>query len=440
MAFPRINRFLRSDMWRIRERDVTRPRWYGIRLLRILSLSFRGFIEDRCQLRASSLTFYSLLSIVPVVAMIFGIAKGFGFEKILERQLLEKLKGQEEVMSRVISFSHSLLDNTKGGIIAGIGVLILFWTIIKVLSNIENSFNDIWGVKKGRSLTRKISDYLSLMLICPLLFVTSSAATVLITGQIRIIISRISLLGPLSGLIFFALKFLPYCVIWVLFSFIYIFMPNTKVHFRSGMLSGIVAGTIYQFFQFAYINLQIGVAKYNAIYGSFAALPLFLIWMQASWIIVLSGAELSFAHQNVDTYEFEHDCMNVSVSFKKLISLRIVHLIVTQFTKGERALDEEEISHAMEVPIRLVRQILFDLISGGVVSPVDTDDEAIKCFQPGVGTDLITIKYVLDALDNDGTEDIPFLHTEETDKISSYLKDFGQLVESSDANVQLKNI
>ena len=363
-----IIQFFKHDVWRLRERDVSGKKWVLIRGLRVVLVAFRGFTEDKCHLRASSLTFFSLLSIVPVVALIFGIAKGFGFEKNLEQLLLSKLQGQEEVITRVIGFARNLLDNTKGGLIAGIGVILLFWTILKLLGNIENSFNDIWGVKKSRTFGRKISDYLSLILICPILLILSSAATVVIASQVKLVISRIELLGPVSPLIFFLIKFLPYCVIWVLFTFMYIFMPNTKVDFKSGLLAGVLAGSLYQLFQFVYIHFQVGVAQYNAIYGSFAALPLFLIWLQVSWLVVLSGAELSFAHQNVDTYEFEPDCLNVSYSFKKLLSLRITHLLVSHFKGGEEALDERAIAPRLEMSLRLVRRIGFELVGAGVLS------------------------------------------------------------------------
>ncbi|MFA5618585.1 MAG: YihY/virulence factor BrkB family protein, partial [Syntrophorhabdaceae bacterium] len=219
----------------------------------MIILSIRGFDEDKCSLRASALTFYSLISIVPVFAMAFGIAKGFGFEKILEAQLRNKLTGQEEVLNNIILFSHSLLENTKGGLIAGIGIIVLFWAVIKVLGHIEDSLNDIWGVKEKRSLARKFSDYLSLMLICPVIIILSSGVTIFITTQITFTIQKISVLSALNPLIRSVLEILPCCLIWGLFTFIYIFMPNTKVRFTSGLLAGIVAGTIFQIVQWGYI-------------------------------------------------------------------------------------------------------------------------------------------------------------------------------------------
>jgi membrane protein len=235
--------------------------------------------------------------------------------------MLEKFSGQEEVMNRVVGFANSLLDNTKGGMIAGIGIVFLLWTVLKLLSHIERSFNDIWDVKKPRTYGRKFSDYLSIMLISPILFILSSSVTVFITTQITMITQKVALIGMFSPVIFFMMKFTPYCLMWVLFIFMYILMPNTRVNFSSGMIAGVIAGTIFQIVQWAYVDFQVGMARYNAIYGSFAALPLFLIWIQMSWLIVLFGAEISFAYQYVDTYDFEPDRRRISPAFKKLLRI-----------------------------------------------------------------------------------------------------------------------
>jgi len=396
--------FLRVDIWRIRLKDLPGPKSFFIKQLRVVLLALRGFDEDKCRLRASALTFYTLLSIVPVLAMAFGIAKGFGLEKTLETQILDRLPGQEEVTTRIIEFARSLLENAKGGTIAGIGVVILFWTVIKVFGNIEKSFNEIWGVRTQRSMARKFGDYLSMILICPFLLIMSSSITVFIASQIRNITQDVEFLGAVTPLIFRVIRLSPYCVIWILFTFIYLFMPNTKVRFTSGLLAGVVAGTTYQLVQSGYITFQIGMAKYNAIYGSFAALPLFLVWLQLSWFIVLFGAEISFAHQNVDTYEFEPDCLRASHRFKRLLALRITHLLVNVFCKGEKPLDAPQISHSLEIPVRLVRDVLYELTGAGIVSEVKEDGERETAYQPAQCTDRFTVKYVLDALDKRGSE------------------------------------
>jgi len=432
--------FLQTDIWRIRANKLSGQKSFWIRQLRIILLSIRGFAEDKCQLRASALTFYSLLSVVPVVAMGFGVAKGFGFEKKLENQILEGMPGQEEVAQQIIHFSQSFLENTQGGLIAGIGILVLFWTIIKVLGHIESSFNNVWGIKKDRRFGRKFSDYLSIMMICPVLLIMSSSITVLVTSQVTLIIEKLSFLGPLSDVIIFSLRILPYAVIWGVFTFIYIFMPNTTVRFKAGLMGGIIAGTIYQIVQWIYITFQVGVGKFGAIYGSFAALPLFLIWLQTSWLVVLLGAEICFAEQNVETYEFEPDCLKISYSFKRLLSLGIMHSCVKNFHECQKAQTAEEISHQFEIPIRLVHQIIFELTESNMLSEVKINDGKTIAYQPSYDIENVTIENVLRALDQRGVDNIPFVETEEIQKITQSLNEFRILLKKSPANVVLKNI
>ncbi|MBN2033207.1 MAG: YihY/virulence factor BrkB family protein, partial [Deltaproteobacteria bacterium] len=315
--FERALRFLRDEVWRIRIREQPRRTYLLLRTLRIILLAFRGFREDKCPLRASALTFFSFLSVVPVVAMAFGIAKGFGFDKNLETLITQRLEGQEEVVQWVIHFANALLANTKGGVVAGVGVLMLFWAVVKLLDHIEKAFNDIWYVKRGRTFARKLSDYLSIMLICPLLLIVSSSLTVFVTSQMLLLTEKITLMGKISPFIFFMFNLSPYLVLWILFTFVYMVMPNTGVSIKAGFSAGIIGGTIFHILQKAYIYFQVGVAQYNAIYGSFAALPLFLIWVQLSWFIVLFGAEISFAVDNEENYEFEPDCLTVSLHFKR---------------------------------------------------------------------------------------------------------------------------
>jgi membrane protein len=432
--------FIKTDIWRIRSRELPRMKSIGIGLLRIVVLSVQRFDKHDCLFRASALTFYSLLSIVPILAMAFGLAKGFGFEKGLERELFKTFQGQEDVVLRVMDFARSLLESAKGGVIAGAGLVLLFWTIIQVLGNIENAFNHIWGIKKPRGFSRKISDYLSAMLVCPVLWIVSSTVTVVIKSEVQLVVQKIALLGVISPAIFFALRLLPYCVMWILFTFVYIFMPNTKIKFESGIFAGIVAGTLYQIFQVVYISFQIGVAKYSAIYGSFAALPLFLVWLQLSWMIVLFGAELSFAHQNVETYEFEPDCSALSYGFKKLLTLRVAHLVVKDFSQGNKPLSAVQIANILEIPIRLVREILYELLRSGIISEICDNEDKEPSYQPARDIDSLTIKYVIDRLERQGGDDIPVMKSKELERLSGCLQAFDEVVEKSPANMQLKDI
>ncbi len=432
--------FVTTDVWRIRLRDLPPGKGFFVKQLRIFLLVLRGFDEDKCRLRASALTFYSLLSVVPVAAMAFGIAKGFGFEKLLEKELLAKFSGQEEVISRIIDYARTLLASTKGGLLAGIGVAVLLWSVIKVLGQIESSFNEIWGIKERRSLGTRFTDYLSMMLICPLLVIMSSSATLFITTQITLITQKVALLGIFSPLIFFVVKLLPYCLIWGLFTFMYIFMPNTKVNFPSALIGGVISGTIFEIAQWAYIRFQIGVAKYNAIYGSFAVLPLFVLWLQISWMIILFGAEISFAHQNVDTYEFEPDSLQISQRLRKLISLQISHLLVMNFSKGFKPVTAKKVSHTLEIPIRLVNEILHDLVQSGVCSETLTRGYKELAYQPACDINILTVQYVIDAMEHRGTNSIPVAQTKELEALSKTLESFNETIEESPKNKLLKDI
>ncbi len=436
----KASNFIKHDVWRVRRAQLSPGKSVFLKLLRVLLLSVRGFDEDKCQLRASALTFYSLVSIVPIAAMAFGIAKGFGFEKILEAQLRDKLAGHEAILTNVIQFSHSLLANTRGGLIAGVGLVVLFWAVIKMLGQIEYSFNDIWGIKEKRTIGRMFGDYLSLILVCPVIFVLSSGVNVFITTQVTMIMEKFTILGSFSSLIFFLLKLLPYTLMWILFTFLYIFMPNTKVRFPAGLLAGIITGTIFQIVQWVYITFQVGVVKYNAIYGSFAALPLFLAWLQLSWLIVLYGAEVSFAYQNVDTYEFEPDALQSSRRLRILLSLQVTGRLIKNFVQGEKPMTATEISNELGIPIRFVKEILFELVKSNIASTAQIEGNGDLGYQPAIDINVLTIQFVIDALEKRGLNIMAFTDNPEFASLSASLEAFGRTIEKLPENKLLKEI
>ncbi|MCH7920241.1 MAG: YihY family inner membrane protein [Planctomycetes bacterium] len=430
--------FFKTEIWRLRLSDYSRPTAFVIRPAQVLALAFRRFGEDKCKFRAAALTYHSLLSIVPLLAMVFGIAKGFGLEKHVEELVRAGFSDQQEVAQWAIEFAQSLLDSTRGGLVATIGLVFIFWTILKVLGDIENAFNDIWGVKRSRTIGRRFSDYLSVMLVCPILLVLAQSLTV---SHLPELSQKIADFTGLGHAVLLPLKLLPYVTIWASFIFIFIFMPNTKVTFRAALIGGIIAGTVFQFSQWTYIHFQIGVARSGAIYGSFAALPLFMIWLHISWLIVLFGAEISFAVQNVKIYEFDQDCLEISPSFKRLLSLLITQHIVKQFCAGQGASDATQVSRKLEIPIRLVRKILYELVEAEVLAEVVKPGEDRETgYQPARDVDAVTIKYVVDALDGQGSSNIPVMPSEELDKLSGYLADLGSVLEKAPANVALKAV
>jgi membrane protein len=400
--FLKTQQFLLKDLWSVRLEEYPPRMKFIFKYLRVIVLSLRGLVENKVTIRASALTYYTLMSIVPVLAMAFGIAKGFGADKYLEQELKEALKGQGEIADKLVTFSNSLLESTGGGIIAGVGVVFLFYSVSKIFSSIETAFNDIWKIDKPRSISRKFTDYLSMMLIAPILLIASSSISVFLATQLDTIGKQVELIGYVSKYLMFALNFLPLFLIWILFSVVYIVMPNTKVSPQSGIIAGIIAGTAFVVTQWFYIDFQVGMSKYNAIYGSFAALPLLLIWLQVSWMIVLFGAEVSFANQNIEMYEFESEAEHISPNSKRNLSLLILNHIVKRFVKGENAQTVLELSQELKVPVRLMKTLLQNLIDCRIIVETLNGESKNIAYQPAQHIDNFSVAFVIKALDNLG--------------------------------------
>lgn len=436
-------RFLRKDIWTTRPEQSSGPKSVLIRALRLFLVTFRKFEANQCLIRAPALTYFTLLSVVPIAALAFGLASGFGLEKMLRSALLNNFPGQQEVIQRVIEFADKLLRNTQGGLIAGIGVVVLFWAVIRVLGNFEMSLNAIWEVNRPRSIIRKISDYLSIMFVAPLLLIMSGSAAVFLKTQLIYFTEQVAFLEVFGPVILFLFRWTPYVLSWILFTLLYMLMPHTKVHFSSAVFAGVIAGSIYQIAQFIYINFQVGVSKYNAIYGSFAALPLFLIWINLSWLIVLFGAVISAVYQSTGSYEYEPVFRDISPARHKLLSLYITHFLVKQFAEGRGHVTDRRVADALEIPRKRVQEILGELVEARIISEVlvnGSEDGGDTGYQPARETDLLTVKFILDALEHRGNEKIPVPETHALHTLSDTLAAFDEAVRKSDANQLLKKI
>ena len=289
-------RFVTYDIWRITENEMSGIKEIYINTIKTIILAVRGFRNDSLQTKASALTYSTLLSIVPFFAVLLGIAKGFGFQAIVRKELTDYFPGHEAELNQVFEFVENYLAQAQGGIIIGISLIILFYTVINLVSSIEETFNGIWQIKKSRPWFRRISDYLALFLVLPILMISSSGLSLFVSTLQNSFLNQYLFFTPLMEVI---LKIAPYFITILAFTALYIAIPNTKVRFFNGLVAGILAGCAFQFFQFVYISGQIWVSRYNAIYGSFAALPLLLLWLQLSWLICLFGAEISYASLSV---------------------------------------------------------------------------------------------------------------------------------------------
>jgi membrane protein len=298
-----------------------------IRQLRILFLALESALQNKIIILAPALTFFSVLSIVPAAALALGVAKGFGLERYLEQQLQVALTGREAVLDWVIEITGTFFSQIDGGVVAVAGVGILIYTILMLLAIVEKIFNQIWQVKYGRTMLQRFRDYSAIIILGPLLLIASGVVSVFITTSIQLLGG--SLLNPF---LLFLLRLMPYLLIWMLFTLLYLVMPNTRVHFLPALITGIIAGTTFQVIQWAYLTFQIGAVGLGLVYGSFATFPLLLIWMQVSWMVVLLGAELAHAAQNIELYRYGSAPIKISPYNNLLLSLYILALLMNKQT------------------------------------------------------------------------------------------------------------
>lgn len=405
-------KFITVDIWMITDAEVKGMRQTGYNFLKTVSLAVRRFNEDSLQRKASALTYSTLLSVVPVFAILLAIAKGFGFNNIIENQLFDYFAGQKEVMQQMLTIVDSYMEHAKGGVFVGVGVVLLLWSVISLISTVENCFNDIWMVKKGRTMYRKVTDYFSITLLIPLFIICSSGISIFIS-TIFTTLSSYHLFTPLlSGLI----KAAPFLLTILMFTCVYIFIPNTKVRFKNAFYAAVFAGISFQVFQYMYINGQIWVSKYNAIYGSFAALPLLLLWLQLSWLICLLGAEIAYASQHIQSYEFENATKNITRRYKDFLTLVVLSVIIKRFERGETPLIAAYISSDYKIPSRLTSEILFDLMELGLINEVVDEEKNVIRYQPSVDINSITVGGVLMKIDQAGSEDFKI---DKTDTLKS---------------------
>lgn len=261
--------------------------------INLLDRCVRKFLSDDCYGKASALCYYTLLSIVPILAVAFGIAKGFGFDHSLENQIMETFYQQKDLATKVITFAKSMLEQTQGSLIAGVGALMLFWTSFGLLANLERALNAIFGASGERPIGRRIIDFLPLLIFLPFFFVASSSATFLIITKTVELTEKWGFYQSIKPFIYLLYYGLLVSLSWLLLAFVYIYLPNRKPHYSSILAASLIAGISFQAAQWGYIHLQVFLTSYNAIYGSFAAIPLFLLWLQISWLLVLSGAEIA---------------------------------------------------------------------------------------------------------------------------------------------------
>jgi len=430
-------KFITEDIWRKGEEEYSsKALRFTIRQLKIFLFTAKSYGKDQLIIRSAALTFYTMMALVPFAAIIFGIAKGFMFENSISAYLYAKFPNYTGLVTQVIEFANALLERTKGGIIAIIGVLVLMWAVIKVFINIESSFNHIWEIRKSRSFTRKLSDYLSVLLVAPIFwFVTNNASNVIGTSIDNAVAG--TFFAPVVNFLGYLL---PFVIISIMLTVVYYVMPNTKVKFRAALSAAIIAGVALYLFQTGYFYSQTRISNYNAIYGSFAALPLFLIWLHISWQIIMFGAELSFGYQNIEKYEFERETYKISFDYRRKIMLVVMHRIASNFQKGKKPMDDDQIARAVNLPVRIVRDVLYDLEQANLIVSLDDDSQKSAVYLPMRDISNMRIYDIIKAVETSGVQNFNIKQYEDLKSVNTIVSELDNMIAHSDKNILLMDI
>lgn len=432
--------FFRHGLWNFKgEGHPAFIRW-GVKQLKVLLFTLQGFDRHQTSIRAAALSFFAMMSFVPIFAMVFGIAKGFGLDTRISEFLAVYLYDYQPILDQLLGFVHKYLEKASGGIIAGTGFFILIWSVMKVFGNIEKAFNNIWEIKKTRPLSRKITGYLSIILLFPVLW----ALYVSISNAFK---NTLLLLADHNELLFFLVQavilFGKLFIFWLTFAIIYSALPYTKVNLKPAIGAAIIAGTAYMLFLDLYIYAQASILRFNVIYGSFAAVPLFLLWLNISWHIILFGAELSFTYQNISKYESERESYDVSHTFRLKATVLIMSRIVKNFIHGEPPMTSGQLARQIDIPIGIVREALFELEKAGLLLSVESESLRSHMYTPSKDVNGLSICSVIEAIDNRGVSELSGAAIEELPEyieLSGILEEFREQACRSERNKLLKEL
>ena len=410
--------FVRYDIWRITGNELSKTRRTFYSIIKTAYLSIRGFDNHKLGIRAAALTYSISFAIVPLIALISAIAKGFGIETTIEKALQDTFAAQSNLIPAIMDFVRKYLNSMSGGLFLGIGFGILVYSVYNLFAQIETALNNIWQVQKSRSILKQFTLYFSGLLIFPILLAISSGLSIYVNN----ILKETFLFQVFTPIMKFLVSTVPYLTSGLLFTLIYQIVPNTKVRFINALIAGIFTGIIFQIFQGLYVSGQINLTRYNAIYGGFAAIPLLLLWLNISCLIFLIGAEISYVSQNLRHFDYEVDTDNISNRYKRSLSLFVTYVIVKRFQANEPPMTEEQIVSQYKLPIRLLNEILNDLTESHIIAITETI-KGVKAYLPAVDINQLTLKTIDLKLDMKGSELFLEYKNEEMDAFWQKLTD-----------------
>ena len=398
----RLRVFLTKDIWSFDLHQKGPLRRAIGNTVKVAVIAIRTFLDDKIMTRAAALTYSTLFAVVPILALIFAVARGFGFENIVNSLLDNGIMKENESLSTVMQFIDGYMQYVSSGAFVGIGLLFLLWSVYSLADGIEANLNFIWHVKQSRGMGRKITDYFSLVLLIPIGIICLSGLTV----ATRNILEGMEGYKLLGGFVRFLISAMPYLVAGLIFTGFYMFMPNTKVRLKYAIIPGFIAGCLFQALQNLYFSGQLALSSYNQIYGGFAALPLFLFWLNLSWSIILFGCELAYVAQNNDNFNYFKEPDKISRRHQDFYCLMVMACICKRFNQHLPALDRKEIGNELKIPLRYVIASLDLLMEAKLLQPVLKGDEREPAYVPTTDTHKLTVVKVLSAINCTGYCDL----------------------------------
>ena len=398
----KIVNFVRYDMWRrtTTELDSKLQRIaYGT--IRTLVLVARGFTSKNLNDKAKSLTYSLIFAIVPILAMIVAVAKGFGVADVIEQQLNSSFLGETNMVPTIMAMVQRYLDTAQGGVFIGIGILILLWAVYSFFQSVETAFNKIWNVQRSRSILRQVTTYIAIVVLIPVLIVCSAGINILVHTTLEGMPHHewLHTFFQTSGV-----KFLQFLMCWLLFTIMYVAIPNTKVRFMSALIPGVIMGTLFQLLQMLSVYLIALLGRTSIVYGAFATVPILMTWLQYTSLLILIGAEMSYAIQNNEEFEYEHDLNRMSRRYKDFIMLYLLSSIIKRFEADEAPYTAHELAIRDNLPIRLVNQLLSRLVETGILTEVQKEGNDERTYQPALDTHKISLGMVINRIEQQGTE------------------------------------
>ena len=388
--------YLTTGIWS----DPRRTWW--LNALRTGNLSINSFLNRDIQSQACALTYRTMLAVVPALALLLAIGRGFGMQDALQDELYKRFPAQHVAISYSMNFIDSYLKQSSEGVFVGVGIVFLLWTLISLLSSVEDTFNLIWGQKSGRSIWRKLSDYTAMLLILPVLMICASGISLLMSSTLNAIFHFEFMTPVISALLEGA-----QCLMTILFfTAVYMLIPNTKVKFKNAFISGCLSGIGFLVLQWLFVTGTLYVTRYNAIYGSFAFIPLLLLWMQLAWVICLAGAVICYSSQNVFAFSLDREVETISNRYRDKVTVAVSAAIAYRFVNRLGPATARDLMDNFELPARLVTNITDRLCAAGICNRVLIPGEKeVYGFQLAIDPSQLSVGELRRELYNLGTSD-----------------------------------